>query len=254
MINPEFDGNRFGERLEADAVCAPCGSVNPEGSLICRTCGNNLRDQRLLRMSADQQLESEGPPIERGRFLVGALTVFGILLVFFTLWNIGGIEDWLVDIQNPTTNYVAGLWEEPANEVFAGMLEELDATPLSRADGRAALSSPEAADDYEGIYVVGLVDDNFGAIPKGMASVRIEGDDVYFVATLGEEREVRGIGQLAGSSVSVGWESAGTDDRGDFYAVSGVAIRQADGSFACFGESEIAEVGFDFVACRMHGQ
>ena len=254
MTSPEFDGSRFGDRLEVDAVCAECASVNPEGSLICRTCGNNLRDQRLLRMSAEQQPDLEGPPVERRRILAGALAVLGILLVFWTLANIGRIEGWLVAAHNPTSAYVASLWEEPDSEIFDSMLEELVATPLSRAEKQAALMSPEAGDQHDGIYVVGLVETAFGAVPKGMACVRVVGEDVYFVAALGDDRQVRGIGQIQGNSLSVSWDSAGANDRGDLYAVSGVAIGKENGSYICFGESEIAESGFNFVACRMHGQ
>ena len=42
-----------GERLDADAVCGSCGTVNPEDTLLCKSCGNNLRDQRQTRIAVD---------------------------------------------------------------------------------------------------------------------------------------------------------------------------------------------------------
>ena len=54
-----FEHPDYHEGIEADAVCAQCGSANPEGTLICKTCGNNLRDQRLMRIAADQILDAD---------------------------------------------------------------------------------------------------------------------------------------------------------------------------------------------------
>ena len=39
------------ERVDADAVCARCGAVNPEDSLLCKVCGNFLRDLRGRRLA-----------------------------------------------------------------------------------------------------------------------------------------------------------------------------------------------------------
>jgi len=59
MHKEPFKPPEYREGIEADAVCAQCGSANPEGTLICKTCGNNLRDQRMLRITADQLLDAD---------------------------------------------------------------------------------------------------------------------------------------------------------------------------------------------------
>ncbi|MCX5757207.1 MAG: hypothetical protein NTU83_01615, partial [Candidatus Hydrogenedentes bacterium] len=46
------------ERIDADAVCEKCGTVNPEETLLCKTCGNNLRDQRLHRVQSEPSEEA----------------------------------------------------------------------------------------------------------------------------------------------------------------------------------------------------
>ena len=51
QVNPQ-DHHEHVEHLDADAVCEACDTVNPEGTLLCKTCGNNLRDQRARRMKA----------------------------------------------------------------------------------------------------------------------------------------------------------------------------------------------------------
>ena len=58
MQGNSHDHHEAVEHLDADAVCEPCGNVNPEGTLLCKTCGNNLRD--MIQAIEAGQVEEPG--------------------------------------------------------------------------------------------------------------------------------------------------------------------------------------------------
>ncbi len=241
------------DRLYADAVCAQCNTVNPEGTLICRTCGNNLRDQRSIRLSADQVLEGEGEGIERRRFFLGALTVFGILLILWTTINVNRITDWLIAIQTPSMGSAEDFWDGPGQAVFDEMAGRLEDSAPTADELRAALEEPIAGSGPDGVYALAVAAGQFGFRPVGMAVVQRQGEDYYFVAQVRNATEVRGVAQLQGNAYSVTWERAGARADGEYAAVSGVALQQPDGTYECFGRSESADQGYEFVACFAQG-
>ena len=85
------------EQIDADAVCQQCDRINDEGTLICKACGNNLRDQRNLRIAqgAGPELMKEGG--SKFRLFTGLLVTLGILLAVYMVLNIGNIEQALVN-------------------------------------------------------------------------------------------------------------------------------------------------------------
>ena len=89
--------------LDADAVCGACGTVNPEGTLICKQCGNNLRDQRHQRMHAADAEIGVDTAQSRRRIIDIGLGVFGILVVAWAVINVlnGNIDRWASRVVNP---------------------------------------------------------------------------------------------------------------------------------------------------------
>jgi len=251
MSDENFQNLNVGDRLYADAVCAQCSTVNPEGTLICKTCGNNLRDQRTLRLAADQQLVGQAERVERRQFLLGALTVLGILLILWTTLNVDTITDWLVAAQSPGFNVQRAFWSGPDNEVFTEMLAELESRRPSPEEIQAAMQNPVFAADFDGIYVIVRGFGLMGARPVGIGRVRHLDGEYYFVARVGENGEVRGRAMLQSNSLSAGWENAGASDGARYFSVAGVALRRPDGTFDCFGQSAVSEEGYEFMAYRL---
>ncbi len=240
-----------GGALGADAVCAQCGTVNNEGSFICRACGNNLRDQRALRMAADQELERDGDPVERRRVLLGLLTAFGILAVLAAALHVNSIADWLIAAQASTVASDADLWNGQDAGDFAEMRQMLlDATPDLQAQ-EAAIAEAVATGSPEGLYVIAQQHPIAGTKPVGTALVRRGVEGWRFLALLNGGAEVRGLGRAQGGSLLAEWETASMMTQGDTFAVSGVALERPDGSFECFGQSAFSEQGYDFSAYHL---
>jgi len=253
MSSGGFESQAVGDRLYADAVCAQCGTVNPEGTLICKTCGNNLRDQRALRLTADQILVGEGEPIERRKFFLGSLTVLGILLVLWTGMNVDSLADWLIRIQKPTTDTASLLWEGSEAAPFDALAKDLQEESPDAEVLRTAITNPDRSEAYDGWYAV-TIPSPIGPRVVGVGNVRQEGDALLFVARLGGGTEVRGRAQVQGTSVTAGWEDAGVLLQGEHVAASGVAVRRPDGRFECFGQSEDSDIGYDFSLYRLPEQ
>lgn len=243
------------ERLDADAVCAQCNTVNPEGTLLCRTCGNNLRDQRTMRMAAEQVLMSEREQVDRGRFLLGALTVLGILLVLYVVINIDGITSWLIELHQSGVSTTESLWTGPTGARLDEMRAELNAQQFTNQELGEALDNPApgAEDSFEGFYAVGTGASAFGLRPQGTALVRPEGAEYLFVAVLRNGVEVRGRAQLMGNGLQASWETAAARQDGATYSVAGVALPKNNGAFDCYGQSDYSGASYEFMAGRLAG-
>jgi hypothetical protein len=76
------------EYIDADAVCEQCSTVNPAGTLLCKTCGNNLRDQRMRRLAADEGMEAVHASDRPIRMLTGLLVVLGLLAILWAAINV----------------------------------------------------------------------------------------------------------------------------------------------------------------------
>lgn len=248
-----FGGQGLGDRLYADAVCAQCGTVNPEGTLICKTCGNNLRDQRTIRLAAEQELATQGQPIQRRQVTLGLLTALGIVLVLYVALNVDRISAWMISAQSSAPDARA-LWNGPDRGVFEKLLAELDEKEPSTVEARAALSNPDRGDMLSGIYVLASTNSPLGPRILGTANVLQKDDTIYFAARLNPQLEVRGRALSQGNAWAATWDSAGVMQGENYSTVSGVALKKPDGGFECFGQSENSEEGYDFVACRLPPQ
>lgn len=240
------------ESLGADAVCAQCGTVNAEGVFICRVCGNNLRDQRAIRLQAEQQLlEHVGEESAGGGVgLRGALGMVGILLILITMFNVDAISAWLVDIQNPRVDPLRPLWsgvEAPAYDALIGPLRAdppgLDALAAARS---VYTSGPLASGRYA-VYHDGLA--------VGAAALEVDGDVVRFGALLDAGAEVRGQGRmLPGARMQVPWDSAAVQVGRALYSAAGAAVQQEDGVIECYGRSDWDENHYVFYLHRLPGE
>jgi len=235
------------QEIDADAVCAACGTVNREGVFICRTCGNNLRDQRALRMVAEQEMDRKGESLDRRRFFLGALTALGILIILWAALNVNQITDWLIAIQTPSLGAVNALWQDTALNALA---TELEGRNDSAEDREKAIAEPAAGDAIEGVYVLAR-EGLSGKRSLGVALVRSEDGRLLFVAKLDGGAEVRGYADNRGNQIVAEADSTGAQYQGDAFSVFGVAVAKEDGSFECAGQTEIDNEMYAAYAYRM---
>jgi hypothetical protein len=257
-MSDQFDSQLGVDRLWADAVCAQCSTINAEGTLICRTCGNNLRDQRSLRMAAEQELAGHTPPIERRRVLLGLLVVFGILLVLWVGMNPDTIANRLIDAQSSTFSPKTAFWSGPDSEIYNKLAEGLDAKTPGDDVLRGVIQRPVRIETIDGLYVVTAAS-ALGPRPIAVANVVVQNDDVFYVARLKGGGEVRGhaASQGQGNTYASSWDAAAAKVGERYVLVSGVATRKAENAyFECYGQSESneqqtdasASQGFEFSA------
>jgi len=235
------------DRLDADAVCGTCGNVNPEGTLMCKTCGNNLRDQRQRRMTAEVQLEDNLKGEDRRYLVSGLLTVFGLLLVLWSALNVDRITDWLV-AGTSNTQALSVYWSASESARFSPLAERLRGIELSSSDLAQLAATAGTATGFSGVYAVfdGRLSDQGRWI--GVAAVEEELNQVHFVGQLHNGIELRGTAFIQGNSLSALMNTVSADIGGDYYAVQGVALRQMDGGFELYGQSDFSEMDYQIYA------
>ncbi len=240
------------ERIDADAVCERCGSVNPEDTLLCKTCGNNLRDQRARRMAPDAALDIGEVKPSRGVYVRGLLAVLGILVLIWFAVNASRIEDFMVQAQTAKTGDATSYWNGPQSKEFDKLAKELAASPITPEEREQAMKQPAAvSDSYDGRYVL-TQKGQLREIPVGQAIVRQEGETIRFVAVL--ERtggELRGEAKPEGAARIAARDTAGYLLNGQYYGASGFAAPVATGGLECLGLCDIAEDAFSGNAYRV---
>jgi len=239
--------------VEADAVCEQCDTVNPPGSLICKTCGNNLRDQLLSREIGEVPYEvAEEPAAHPRRILSGLLGVFGLLVILWTALNVNRIESMLAEgFTTPVGGAATSYWAQPRAAVYDELLRELRRNPIRPEEIEGALAAPTAGEFRDGRYVLTEVDDAGETAAIGEAQCLKEGEAIYFVARLREGSvEVRGRAGLRSGGVL---EAAVVGVRGDgfFGEGKGIAERSDDGGFTCYGISADGGNRFQVAAYRI---
>lgn len=239
------------EHIDADAVCEACSNVNPPGTLLCKVCGNNLRDQRTRRLQAGGPVEVAAPRFQIARVLWSILTVVGLFAILWTALNVPTIEQWL------TTGFAAAeentvdinpesYWTGPDAPVFENLGAMLDSNPLTIQ--QASLTAPGAPKgSFDGLYILKR-STRPEAIVLGSAAIVTEGDNVHFLARLSGGTEVRGTGQKTSEhiarAITVGIRYPdGTYDDG-----YGFAEVQPTGELVCTGLYGAQEWSADAIA------
>jgi len=196
---PNTAPQRF-QNVDADAVCEQCGTVNDEGTLICRVCGQNLRDQRARRLAGAQAPVVGETKVSRVRIFTGVLSIIGILLVVVLVISLPRIEAGLTEALSEEPIGAADtedLWSGPSSALYDELRAGLNDYPSTRAQIKDALDNPIAESSYNGRYVLL----RSGALTPdrviGEAALQRRGDRVFFVALLSKPvMEIRGSAYL----------------------------------------------------------
>jgi len=196
---PAAAPQRF-QAVDADAVCEQCGTVNDDGTLLCRVCGQNLRDQRARRLAGVQAPDMGEAKVSRVRIFTGVLSVAGILLVILIVLNLPRIEAVLTSELSEAPIASVGseaLFSGPDAAIYDNLLAELNDYPSTRAQVQDAIETPLAEATYNGRYVLMPA----GALTPdraiGEAAVSRRGNRVYFVALISQPfMEIRGSALL----------------------------------------------------------
>lgn len=238
MPNESLHVDRHHERLDADAVCERCGTVNPEDTLLCKSCGNNLRDQRMRRIAEGADFQAVAPRAFRWSTLASLLTVLGLLLLVWTVWNLDAISQGLFS-GDETGETAEQLWVGPQHQVYDDLKAELAANPVSDADAERARTSPIPVTDFTGRFVITNPSIVGTSRRIGTGVARQEGGVVYFVATLElDGAEIRGEAQLVGDSIPRVSDTAAIFANGEYTLASGVALRNPDaGGYVCHAQT-----------------
>lgn len=237
--------------VEVDAVCERCGTVNPEETLLCKSCGNNLRDQRARRLSSVRNYDDLAPSQPKTRWLTHLLTVFGLLIILWTALNVGRVENWLVSAQNPVAFTGEEFYTGPAASTFDRMAAELERNPISQGHVNQAMSQPANPEGYEGRFAImrrGLTGPEY----LGQALVLKDGDDLLFVARLEEGMEIRGLAQLDANGVAQAGE-IGIRFGKEHTPAQGFAQRTAQLGYLLYGVTAYSGGGYEAVAYAIPG-
>ncbi len=225
------DDSHHPEKLDADAVCIQCGTVNDEGTLLCKACGNNLRDQRNRRMRTDQALELDQVGSKRRLWASSAAFILAVGLIISTLYNKEMIVNWLMDVNAGSERGPSDMWRGEHSETIDLLVADLELNlPTEDVALEARLNASDSS-DLGGIYVL-FVDDNF----VGSANVLIDGEELFFGALLESGEELRGYATLQGNYYVMAPESGGMKRRRRRVAVRGVALLQGGGVVECMGD------------------
>lgn len=243
-MNQDLQSGGF-EQIDADAVCEQCGSVNDEGTLLCKVCGQNLRDQRSQRLANAQGLEVFDDRISRVRLLTGLLSVLGLLLVVFAVLNISNIEASLVTFLSTDAGAEGDdLWSGSNDQIFIKLLRELEEYPTSRVKMANALENPLDDRSYNGRYV--LVRPGRLDVDRviGEANLSRRADRIYFVVRM----KLRSI-DIRGYAVV---EQNGEESRAISRSTSGIAIDGAQYTGFGFADKLLAGGHRIFAASDYH--
>jgi len=245
MQGNSHDHHEAVEHLDADAVCEPCGNVNPEGTLLCKTCGNNLRDQRVRRMQAGGSVASAEPKVSIGNIARGVLILFGIGTVLWTAFNVSTIEAWLlsgvqsVEAKGGNTVSPETFWTGPDAARYSELSTALEENPLTMEE--AAIVPPGAPrPSLDGRYILKRTTES-SVSPIGSAIVHSDGATCYFVAKLAGGTEIRGSAQRTSDTMLQAYNIGILDPDGTVMEAYGYAQVQPTGEIRCsglFGEYE----------------
>ena len=238
-MNQPLDTHEGVEHHDYDAVCEACDEVNPPGTLLCKTCGNNLRDQQQRRFAVQGApvLQDESLLKQPRRFMAALLSVFGILLIIWTMLNLvnGNIEEWLTEAHmssasTGSSENVERFWTGESAAVYDDMLRALERAPVT-AEDVANAEFAQTGQPTTGRYY--LKEGNFdSAAIIGSAYVYCDEEEIYFVAKIPPGYEIRGLATYELQALEVGIQY-----QGQYARALGQAQVLDDGSIACYGEA-----------------
>ncbi|MBN2308264.1 MAG: hypothetical protein JXR94_04795 [Candidatus Hydrogenedentes bacterium] len=243
------------EQIDADAVCEQCGTVNPPGTLLCKKCGNNLRDQRLIRMAEEGAPELAGEGVRPRRVLSAGLTVLGLLIILWTALNADKVGGWIAhgfSSAGAAEDDPAFYWGEGARNVYDSLLSEMLQRTLSADEVADAFANPVlVTGDYTGRYVFKEMRGPLGR-RIGTANVRQNREAIYFVALLDAhpEVELRGQARLKDTGM-VQAKIIGVKVGDRFESALGYAEPNEAGGLDCFGLSDRSTDYIEVVAYRV---
>ena len=238
MPNP---GQDSGPELDADVVCQECGMVNEPGTLICKQCGNNLRDQKRARLATGQDAVVP-ETIDRRKILSGLLSVFGILLVIAVALNVDTIVGYSVEEESGNDGSV--FWTGSRAAIFDEMVASLTDYPPTNAEMEAALTTTAPPIGLEGRYVIR---EQAADEIVGIGEVRDTGTELLFVALMQGGFEVRGIAE---AETADNVQSPGAAVRGEGFSQTGVGIAKLNPqqAYTIIGVGNESSTQFRYVA------
>ncbi len=237
-----------GSRIDADAVCVQCGTVNPEGTLICKTCGNNLRDQRRLRLQAEEQLlVGEELPSPR-KIILGIIAVLGTVLIIFAGINADSIMLWLVGGSETST---INLWSGELGRQLNILAEDLKSQVLTSSEIYRAIQTPISSENPEGVFVIAIRDIDDNMQPVGKAIVKSQGEEYLFTAILDNGAQVRGVAQRQEQRLVGYWDRVSCEWNGQRGSASGIVSKRDDGKYEGYGGSDLVNENFGFYAFKL---
>jgi hypothetical protein len=239
------------ERIDADAVCAQCGTVNPEDTLLCKTCGNNLRDQRARRVVGLPAEETAEP--QRLSKLAKLLALFGILLVLWVALNMKHIENAMLGIQSQDSDADIYWSYSPDRGSYNEMLSELQGNPVTPEEAeQAQQAAANDASTVDGRYALVASNAMSRKYVVGQANVRLYGDRILFVALLDSGFEVRGEAIFEGTNRIAARDSIGVKRDGKYFGGSGLAQKVDTGGYDCAGVNDFDSQIASFKAYKIN--
>lgn len=233
--------------VETDAVCERCGTVNAEDTLLCKACGNNLRDQRARRMANAQGYEGLDEAKPKTRWLASLLGVFGLLLIAWTALNVSRVEEWLVSAQTTSAASSTAFFSRAGGQPFEALSAEVRQNPVTQDQLNQAMAQPANPEGYEGRFAI-MQRGMTGMQLVGQAVVRRDGDRLVFVAQLHNGVELRGmadVDETHGAAVS---KEAALRYRGDMAEAQGYAQRGENLGYSLYGFAEFSDRGYEATA------
>lgn len=220
--------------IDADAVCEQCSTVNPPGTLLCKMCGNNLRDQRTRRLSGEGAVVPVQESIRPRRVLSSLLIVLGLLVVLWVAFNVATIEAMLTQgfEESGSANDPESLWTSSAAEPYDALAKELTEHPVTPSETEVALRQFQMTRGFDGRYVLKRSEEPFAPV-IGQAIVRTQGDIVHFVANVNSLYELRGEARLT-TAAQLEAQFVGVKSGDEYWEAYGVA-QVSPGQFFCGG-------------------
>ncbi len=233
---------------EVDALCAECGTVNPDGVPKCVGCGNDLRQQHARRLTEEDTAELTQKREQRTQIVLGVLSFAGIVAVLLVAWNVTRIADWLTGVGG-IGNPAAEFWRGEDAERFDALSRSARGLNFSSSAIAEIVRDNTAIDDLNGDYIITPPDAARDAL-LGTATVEQVDEALYFAAWILGEVELRGIARVDGERERLVISEGGARLGREYRQVFGFATPAEGNTFICSGQVE--DIDMAFVEGRAH--